>query len=842
MSCDNTDHPAGHTTRGPARTVGRTGALALALGVGAVIVALPAIASADPRGSAASSDAGPARPAAATSRGVTHPGARAPQGRDTATPSAASRTRVPNVGAAAAITPTPAAKPPASRRNAGAAARPDSDQPEPAAAPVASVAAAAAKVPDPVGGGSGSGGSPSGGDVPAAAALGGSAPAAGRRQLGAASAAAARPIQNLIGTFVSDGTPEHPNAGLLIGDGYSWTAATCNQGAACTGGRSGLLLGNGGNGFAGGSGGSTGLFGDGGDGGAGVNGGAGGQGGRGGFFYGIGGAGGAGGSATAWGQTGGRGGDGGATGMFSWFGVAGPGGPGGSASGINGIGGAGGTGGATGFFAVLETAGSGGRGGTATGYAGFGGAGGRGGDAGTMSIGDAGAGGSAGAGPRAGGQAGPGGSAGLIGNGGSGGVGGWGAAGGVGGAGGLLSGNGGAGGSGGAGAPGGIGGRARLFGRGGAGGEGGAAAPGGSGGAGGFLVGSGGSGGAGGVAGAGGVGGRGGLIGAEGASGAAGGSPSVPLTYSSAVDYASIRVTVNDTPVSVEVDTGSAGLIVPITMLDSSNLGPTMGTTGMTQFAEWGRFYYEVHQATLDFGNGIVTAGTPIGVVYAAEELDKEGQWVPIPQDKWSEPKYAAELAPVMGVGPYTGDPLSSPVRTLPGSLGQGVLFNGLSIPNPVGRLVFGADPLPGGTTVDGWFYTTLQIDVTYKSEADCTDDPSRCTTGKQSVTATIDSGGIGGGLSKSMLPQVLSSWEVTDSLPVGTEIAVYTADGETLLYTTTVTADNQLPVPTVWVPSLGFNTGILPFFQRSLYFDYSPQGSGVGTGSGQTTFHLAPP
>lgn len=662
-----------------------------------------------------------------------------------------------------------------------------------------------------------------------------------RPQLGTGSAKTANPVQNLMGVFFGNGTAEHPNAGLLIGNGYNWTPQTCNQGKACDGGQAGLIYGNGGKGFAGGAGGSAGLLGDGGDGGAGIDGGAGGNGGRGGVFYGSGGAGGAGGSATGWGQAGGRGGNGGATGTFSWFGVAGPGGPGGSASGINGIGGAGGAGGSTGLFSALEIAGSGGIGGAATGYDGIGGAGGRGGDAGPMSIGDAGAGGSAGPGPRAGGQAGPGGSAGLIGNGGAGGRGGWGAPGAAGGAGGRLSGNGGAGGWGGAGAPGGIGGSAGLFGTGGAGGDGGAAAPGGAGGAGGFLVGFGGAGGAGGVAGAGGGGGRGGLIGAGGATGAAGGSPSVKLTYSAEVDYASILLTINDMPVDVEVDTGSAGLIVPITMLDSSNLGPTIGTSGMTQFAEWGRFFYEVHQATLDFGSGIVTAGTPIGVVYAAEEKDSEGKWVPIPQDEWSEPKYAAALAPVMGVGPYTSDPLSSPLRTLPGSLGQGVLFSGLSVPNPVGRLTFGADPLPGGTSVDGWFYTTLQIDVTYKSKADCENDPARCTTGKQTVTATIDSGGIGGGLSKSMLPEVLSAWELTDPLPVGTEIAVYTADGNTLLYTTTVTANDPLPAPTVWVPSLGFNTGILPFFQRALYFDYSPQGSGEGPGSGKTTFHPAP-
>lgn len=99
MSCDSTDHPAGHTPIYLGRAVFRTGALAIAIGVGAVILALPAIANADPRGSSASSEAGPARQAAAATRGVTHPGARAPQERDTATLSSAFKTRVINVGA-----------------------------------------------------------------------------------------------------------------------------------------------------------------------------------------------------------------------------------------------------------------------------------------------------------------------------------------------------------------------------------------------------------------------------------------------------------------------------------------------------------------------------------------------------------------------------------------------------------------------------------------------------------------------------------------------------------------------------------------------------------------------
>ena len=67
--------------------------------------------------------------------------------------------------------------------------------------------------------------------------------------------------------FIGNGTAEHPNAGLLIGNGYSYSAATPSDRAACNGGTGGLLAGNGGNGFDGGNGGNAGLFGNGGNGG-----------------------------------------------------------------------------------------------------------------------------------------------------------------------------------------------------------------------------------------------------------------------------------------------------------------------------------------------------------------------------------------------------------------------------------------------------------------------------------------------------------------------------------------------------------------------------------------------
>ncbi len=127
---------------------------------------------------------------------------------------------------------------------------------------------------------------------------------------GAAPAAAAEAMW-----LFGDGTADHPNAGILFGNGFSWNASTCTGTTACHGGNAGLWGGTAGDGFNGGRGGNAGLFGDGGNGGDGVPGGDGGDGGRGGFF-GTGGAGGDGGDAKAAGAAPGKGGQGGRGGLF----------------------------------------------------------------------------------------------------------------------------------------------------------------------------------------------------------------------------------------------------------------------------------------------------------------------------------------------------------------------------------------------------------------------------------------------------------------------------------------------------------------------------------------------
>jgi hypothetical protein len=361
-----------------------------------------------------------------------------------------------------------------------------------------------------------------------------------------------------------------------------------------------------------------------------------------------------------------------------------------------------------------------------------------------------------------------------------------------------------------------------LLGTGGAGGLGGELAAGGAGGHGGVLGGTGGVGGAGGVLGAGGAGGRGGVLGRQGATGAAGGSPTVALSYTSSNNYTTVGMSIGGGPVvQVEVDTGSSPLIIPITQVNADNIGSPTGKTGMIEYGDWGKFYYSVYNTSVDFGNGIITAPTDIGVVTKVEELI-DGTWKDIPQSDWSDSKYA--ISADMGVCWGYSDGLASVVHALPTGLNEGLLIN-----QPTAELTFGANPLTPVTSALGWYDATLDVQISYGGTS---------TPIQQIVNnVTIDSGGLGGNIPRDVLPSTLSSYDVGDDLPVGTTISVYTSDGQTLLYTMTVTdADyNAGNTPSISTKSDGMNTGIHPFLQGPLYFSYSPDD--VGT----TTFDYAP-
>ena len=217
----------------------------------------------------------------------------------------------------------------------------------------------------------------------------------------AAATLSANAAGDFVSIFIGNGTAENPNAGLLIGDGYTFTAddvggPNCTAGSPCNGGNAGLLFGNGGGGYDGGKGGNAYLYGGGGNGGNAVDFGLvgednfGGDGGVGGFLGGTDPLGNfftEGGGNGGNGINGGNGGNGGSAGFFgiAVAGNAGKGGNGGAGTSTNPNGGNGGNGGQEARFPLLyggDTSHNGGNGGDGYGLGAVGGNGGNGGNGG----------------------------------------------------------------------------------------------------------------------------------------------------------------------------------------------------------------------------------------------------------------------------------------------------------------------------------------------------------------------------------------------------------------------------------------------------------------------------
>ncbi|ORB88687.1 PecA family PE domain-processing aspartic protease [Mycobacterium persicum] len=365
--------------------------------------------------------------------------------------------------------------------------------------------------------------------------------------------------------------------------------------------------------------------------------------------------------------------------------------------------------------------------------------------------------------------------------------------------GGWLYGNGGTGGtSTRAGVPGGAGGAAGLIGAGGTGGSsvyGGA--PGGAGGPA-ILIGDGGTGGASGPGGVGGVGGRAGLL--WGHTGTAGIStllsPNQTLIYVDQYGNPLLNISVGGGPsLPVIVDSGSTGLLVPPQYVNLAALGPPTGTGSVSYgLSSTGRLYidYQTYQTTVNFGNGILTDPTTVGVATSA--------CLGTP----SNPIDVSLLPAYLGVGPNNMYPFATPTNAaLPVNMNQGVLIN-----MPRGLLEFGPNSLPPIVQLNGAPGTMVQVQINNGLP--------------QTVPAYIDSGGVGGTIPQSLVPGLA----VGNHLPAGTTITVSTINGVPL-YTQTVTAADS---PTVVSAGNPFNTGNYPFSIGPIYIwnDPSPIGTTV--------------
>jgi hypothetical protein len=384
-----------------------------------------------------------------------------------------------------------------------------------------------------------------------------------------------------------------------------------------------------------------------------------------------------------------------------------------------------------------------------------------------------------------------GGDAGLIGIGGAGGTGGINGAGGGGGHGGWLFGQGGTGGAGGAGLTGGATVAALSGGLGGPGGQAGLLGAGGTGGAGGNGTTAGANVGYRGGGGTGGIGGW--LYGNAGSAGSAGSGPvngTVPLGIYNTTEPL-VYISVNGGPqMPVLVDTGSAGLVVPIQDIGLQQLGLPRGF-GISGYSGGLTYIYATFHTSVNFGNGIVTPPTDVNVVLLSFPQTLQGYFS------------TAGVQGVLGIGPNaTGPGPSIPNSTLPDGMGQGVLID-----EPHNQLTFGPNPIPptpGQVTVAGSPITTLGVSINGGSI--------------NYLPAIVDSGGVYGTMPSSI---------AGGGLPNGTLITIYDSNGTPLYHYTTSGINTPTPIASGLM-----NTGFEPYAQAPVYVSYAP------TGTGTTTFY----
>lgn len=262
---------------------------------------------------------------------------------------------------------------------------------------------------------------------------------------------------------------------------------------------------------------------------------------------------------------------------------------------------------------------------------------------------------------------------------------------------------------------------------------------------------------------------------------------------------------------SVLVDTGSAGLVMPIWDINWSGINwSDLSGLPTIQYGEYGNslgYFYTELPTTVGFtdaaGDTVTSGTTDVDAVLFAFPVSLTS----LLNGDWTLSSYLGGNADgILGIGANAVGPSpgSIPTTALPGALGDGVLIN-----QHAGTLTFGADPLTGGVTVEGSPNAPLYVSF----------DGGHTAT---QVSSVMDSGGVNG-----TIPVTLTNGSAGDVLAPGQQVSVYTGDptkGGTLLYDYTVNSTSSNS-PTI-VSGSSMNTGNWLFQQNEVYVSTAGDGS----------------